>query len=92
MECDEERMEPSTPRLLQTMLEVVDNQITSGDPPEARETLDRLKALGYSDFDARRFIGTAVAVEIFQEMKHKTPFDLGRYVRNLARLPKEPQK
>jgi hypothetical protein len=41
-------------------LEVVENQIRDNDPPETRQTLDRLLAEGYTADEARRLISTAV--------------------------------
>lgn len=40
--------EESNPRLKASFLEVVDNQLRANDPPETRQTLDRLIAEGIS--------------------------------------------
>ena len=69
---------------------VVNNQIRANKPPETKLTLERLKALGYSEQDAKMYIGQCVAVELFQILKFKKPFDEVRYIRNLKKLPKEP--
>jgi len=69
---------------------VVNNQIRANKPPETKLTLERLKALGYSEQDAKMYIGQCVAVELFQILKFKKPFDEVRYIRNLKELPKEP--
>jgi hypothetical protein len=84
-------MEKSNPRLKAAFLEVVDNQIKDNDPPETRETLDRLKAQGISEQDARLYIGQVVCVEVWDIMKNKTVFNLQRFLRNLKNLPDEPQ-
>jgi hypothetical protein len=72
------------------ILQVVDNQIRDENPPEAKQTYDRLIKMGYSNIDAKKYIGQCVAVEIFNIMKHNQPFDEKRYVQNLLNLPKEP--
>jgi hypothetical protein len=72
------------------ILEVVENQIKLNDPPETKQTLKRLKDLGYSDLDARKLIGQCVVVELYDVMKQKKPFDKNRYVSNLEKLPEEP--
>ena len=72
------------------ILEVVENQIRDNDPPETRQTVDRLLAEGYTDEEARRLISTAVTVEIFHVMRDHEPFNLERFLWNLARLPQEP--
>jgi hypothetical protein len=43
--------------LQQAILEVVENQLRANDPPETRQTLDRLLASGYSRKDAIKLIG-----------------------------------
>ena len=85
-------MEDYNPRLRATILETVDNQLASGDPPETSETLARLKREGFSDEDARVLLGQAVAVEIYCVLKEKKPFNRERFVRNLRNLPAEPHE
>ena len=46
-------MEKTNPRLKAAFMEVVDNQIRDNDPPETRETLNRLISEGMSKEDAR---------------------------------------
>lgn len=83
-------MEGHNPRLKAAILEVVENQLQSGDPPETRQTLARLKREGFSDEDARLLLGQAVAVEIWCVSKEKKPFNEERFVRNLRNLPAAP--
>ena len=35
-------------------------------------------------------IGQCLAVELFEILKYKKPYDNERYIKNLAKLPKEP--
>ncbi len=86
------RNEQSNPRLKAAFLEIVENQLKANDPPETRQTLDRLIAQGISEEDAKIYIAQAVCVEVFNVMKHNQPSDQARYLRNLNRLPKEPQE
>ena len=72
------------------ILEVVKNQIKDNDPPETKQTYNRLIKLGYNDLDTMQLIGQCVAIEIFQLLKNKKPFDKDRFVKNLNKLPKEP--
>jgi hypothetical protein len=72
------------------IFEIIRNQIKDNDPPETKITYNRLKTLGYSDFETNQLIGQCVAVELFQVMKFKEPFDEMRYISNLKNLPKEP--
>jgi hypothetical protein len=72
------------------ILEIVKNQINENNPPETKQTFKRLKGIGFSDLDSKKLIGQCVAVELFDVLKHKSPFDKERYVANLKKLPKEP--
>lgn len=72
------------------IFEVVDNQIKSDSPPETKLTFNRLRQLGYNDFQIKQMIGQCVSVEIFEIVKSGQPFDERRYVANLNNLPKEP--
>jgi hypothetical protein len=82
MEKDERR---------EMIFDIIRNQIKMNDPPETAKTLERLKGEGFSEFDAFQNIGLAIALELFEIMKFKKPFNLERYKRNLDRLPKEPK-
>lgn len=64
----------------------------ANDPPETRQTLDRLIAQGISQEDAKSYIAQAVCLEVFNVLKHNKPSDQARYIRNLQRLPKEPKE
>ena len=72
------------------IFEIIRNQIKGNDPPETKITYNRLKTMGYNDFETNQLIGQCVAIEIFQVMKFKEPFDEKRYIRNLKNLPNEP--
>lgn len=85
-------MEKANPYLKAAFMEVVDNQIASNDPPETRQTLDRLTSQGISKQDARIYIGQAVCVEVWDIMKNKKEFNRERFVRNLKNLPEEPKE
>lgn len=63
-----------------TMLEVVENQLRDGTPPETKQTLDRLIKEGHSEEEAKRLIATVVASEIFGVLKQKRPYDQARYI------------
>jgi hypothetical protein len=77
-------------KLRNAIFEVIDNQINANNPAETAITLKRLRAEGYSEFEAKQLIGQAVAVELFHVMKENAPFDEARYLKNLRNLPKEP--
>jgi len=72
------------------IFEIIKNQIELNSPPETTQTLHRLIDSGYSDQDARILIGQCLAVELFNILKHKKPFQEDRYISNLKKLPEEP--
>jgi len=78
------------PRLQKAIFDVIDKQIKEDDPPETRETFNRLVREGHSKTETRKLIGCAVVVEIYDIMKHQKPFDRERFVGNLGRLPELP--
>ena len=86
---DNERFNPY---LRAAFLEVVENQLRDNDPPETRETYDRLVSEGISQENAKICIAQAVCVEVWDTLKNQRPFNLKRYVKNLKRLPKEPRE
>jgi hypothetical protein len=85
-------MEKTSPHLKAAFMEVVDNQIRDNNPPETRETLNRLKSQGISEEDSRLYIGQAVCVEVWDILKNKKEFNRERFVRNLKNLPEEPKE
>ena len=82
----------SNPRLKSAILEVVDNQLRDNDPPETKQTYERLLNEGHSDSEAKRLIGCVVASEIFDVLKEGKPFNQERFVAALNRLPKIPEE
>jgi hypothetical protein len=77
-------------RLNEAIHEVVENQLRDLDPPETKETFDRLIEEGYSEEQARTLIGLVVAGELFDILKYRKPYNRERYVTALRRLPELP--
>jgi peroxiredoxin family protein len=77
-------------RAREVILKAVENQIRKNDPPETKETLNRLIQSGQSREESLRLIACVLANEMFEVMKSKTHYDNARYVANLARLPNLP--
>jgi hypothetical protein len=78
------------PYLKSAILEVVENQLQANDPPETRQTFDRLISGGYSEEEAKKLIGCVVSSEIFDVLKKQEPFNPERYAKALNKLPKLP--
>ncbi|MCW5592705.1 MAG: hypothetical protein KIS74_11455 [Burkholderiales bacterium] len=69
-------------------MEVVVNQLETGDPPETKATLDRLMADGNSRGEAMQLIAAVARNEMQAMMSEGRAFDNARYAKLLARLPK----
>jgi len=65
---------------------VVENQIRAGDPPETRQTFERLLAAGYSRKQAMEMIGSALVEEIWGVLHEQKVFDRGRFRGLLEKL------
>ena len=77
-------------RLKQAILEVVNNQLRKNDPPETKQTLERLLGQGFSEQEALKLIGYVVASEVFAVLKAERPYDKEKYVAALQALPALP--
>jgi hypothetical protein len=67
--------------------EVLANQLRDNDPPETRETYDRLLSRGIAEGEVRRLLSAIITVEIFEVVKEGRPFDRARFVERLRALP-----
>jgi hypothetical protein len=74
------------PHLKVSILKVVENQIRNSDPPETRQTLERLLAAGYSRKQVLEMIGSAVVEEIWAVLHDHKPFDRARFTELLEQL------
>ena len=78
----------SNNRLSAAIIQVVDTQIDTNDPPETKQTYERLLSEGFSEKVSKELLGTVVIAEVFGVMKDGKPFDIDRYVTALNKLPK----
>ncbi|MGJ3254139.1 MAG: DUF1841 family protein [Elainellaceae cyanobacterium] len=69
------------------ILEAVEHQLDHLDPPETKQTYDRLCAEGHSSDEAKRLIAYALLSEMNDMMKTNRVFDQARYAEILERLP-----
>jgi hypothetical protein len=82
--------QPHSPELRRALLEVIENQLRDGTPPETRTTLDRLLADGISRTEAIELIACVVSSEIFDVLKSGRPYHEPRYLAGLRALPRLP--
>jgi len=77
-------------QLRKAILEVINNQIRDNDPPETKQTLDRLLQEGFSKEETFKLIGYVVASEVFTVLKESRRYDKVKYISALNALPKLP--
>jgi hypothetical protein len=70
----------------QALLEVLENQLRAGDPPETRQTLERLLAAGYAREVAMAKLCGVLREEIDDMMARRVPFHRGRFKQRLDQL------
>lgn len=68
------------------ILEAVENQLAMDDPPETKQTLDRLMAAGYSRQEAVKMIGGALTEEMWEMLHEQKEHDPKRYKARLDKL------
>ena len=76
----------ANPHLKAPILEVVENQLRENNPPETRQTLERLLAAGYSRKQAVEMIGSVVVEEISAVLHDQQPFDRAHFRALLEQL------
>lgn len=69
------------------IFQIVEDQLRDNDPPETKETFDRLLSQGYSRMQCIDLIARVVGLEIYDTLKEKRPFNRSRFVERLKGLP-----
>ena len=75
------------------LLEAIENQIESGDPPATRATLNKLTLVGYPREEILELMSVVLSDEIQALLAANRPFDRDSYeqlMRALPDLPEEP--
>ncbi|NIP73083.1 MAG: DUF2384 domain-containing protein [Gammaproteobacteria bacterium] len=72
------------------VMEAIELQMADNDPPETRETYDRLRREDHSHDETMNLIGCVLGNEIFEVMRSGRRYDRDRYVAALKNLPALP--
>ena len=83
-------MEKVNHRAGELVIEAIKEQIRQNDPPETKETFDRLQREGHAEEEVYRMLGCVMTSEIYDVMKDERVFDRDLYVQRLRALPKLP--
>lgn len=88
----QQRDVPETnPQLAAAIFEIVDTQLRDHNPPQTRQTFDRLVAAGHTPEGARQLLAHVVIREIFTVMARGEIYNEARFVAALERLPHLPE-
>jgi len=79
--------EPNPEAVRAALSEVVEHQMRDGDPPETKETYDRLIADGHVHDETMRLTSHVVLFEMNDCTREEQPFNKGRFVVALNALP-----
>lgn len=74
-----------------TLLEAIENQLESGEPPAAQATLNKLTLVGYEREESLEMMALVLANEIQSMLAEDRPFDAARYESLLRALPELPE-
>jgi len=77
-------------RLRKAIMEVIQNQIRDDNPPETKQTYERLQKEGFSEKETLKLIGYVVASEVFAVLKENRKYDNDKYIAALNALPDLP--
>ena len=83
-------MEKINRRAGELVIQAIKKQIRQNDPPETKETFDRLRCEGHAKEEVYRLLGCVLTSEIYEVMKHERVFDRDLYVQQLRALPRLP--
>ena len=75
----------------EAILEAVNTQISTNNPPETKQTYERLLSEGFTEKKAKDLIGVVVSYEIYHCLKSKKPFNNDRFAAWLNKLPELPE-
>ena len=83
-------MEKTNRRAEELVIQAIKEQIRLNEPPETKETFDRLRREGHAKEEVYRLLGCVLTSEIYDVMKHERVFDRDLYAQQLRALPKLP--
>ncbi|MGA2467038.1 MAG: hypothetical protein ABSH06_22150 [Thermodesulfobacteriota bacterium] len=71
----------------EAVFEAINNQIRNNNPPETKQTYDRLMKKIKNHDEVMKYIGVVMMAEILDILKSRKPFNKKRYIGRLNKLP-----
>ena len=75
-----------------TLIQAIENQIESDNPPAAKATFNKLTLVGYEREEILELMALVLAHEIDAMLRDDRPFDGARYEQALRALPELPEE
>lgn len=89
-DLDDEQCRQINKRAHAAIVEAVDKQLSTNEPPEVKQTFKRLRTQGIDSMEAKRLIGLALVGELWDVVHDEQEYDHARYVSRLQQLPSTP--
>ena len=83
-------MNDTNPELGKQFIAAIKEQMKKKDPPETKETYNRLLAEGYPEEEVLKMLASVLCTEIFDMTKEERVFNRDLYVKRLHDLPNLP--
>ena len=83
-------MEKTNRRAGELVIQAIKEQIRLNDPPETKETFDRLRREGHAKEEIYQMLGCVLVSEMYEVLKQDRLFDRELYAQRLRALPKLP--
>lgn len=83
--------EPDEAFARERLIEAVENQLATDQPPAAQATLNKLTLVGYSREESLELMARVLAHSVGVMLDQDTPFDMPAYERALRSLPELPE-
>lgn len=74
----------------EALFEAIETQMREGNPPETKQTFDRLTAAGYSRKETMKYLACVLLVELNGMVRDKRMYIEASYVKKLKALPEMP--
>lgn len=89
---DDPDFDDSMDRIMDMMMETVENQLKENNPPATKKTLDRLiNEEGVEEEHGKQMIATVLYKEMMEVISQGQDFNEFRYIQSLHRLPTLPE-
>jgi hypothetical protein len=83
-------LHPNARYIREALFEAVENQMKMGQPPETKQTFERLRAAGYSRKETMKMLASVLLIELNDMVRDNRMYDEVSYVKKLQALPQPP--